>query len=82
MKSDIYGAQAIWMHIYYLIMFSRPGSEINGTLFQRRQNWAQRGFALAQAYPAGKWQNQRLNPVLSNPKSQILLYYTNLPKYN
>lgn len=31
MKTDIYVAHAMWMHIYYLIMFSEAVSEINVT---------------------------------------------------
>lgn len=80
MKSDIYGTQAMWVHMRYLIRFSWPVSEINGTLFHRRENWAQRGFALAWVYPAVKWQGQYLNPDLLNPKSST--YYTILPTYN
>lgn len=40
-----------------------------------------RGFALAQVYVTGKWQRQRLNPGVSNPKSKKIppvLYHSTI----
>lgn len=77
MKTDIYGTHAMWMQIYYLIKVSQPVCKINVTYPHFAEGKTElRDFALAQAYVAGKWQNQPLNPGVSSPKSKTVhLYY-------
>lgn len=60
MKTDVYGARAVWVHIHYLRKVSKPISEINLLYPYFTGDRLSSGFAFAQVNLAGEGQSQLL----------------------